>query len=163
MNNIICATKDLLRNYFRLKGRLSRAGYWWAFLGYAILAVICSILNVILNVEIFTGILSLIFFIPWFTAAARRYHDCGRSTQFLVLLYVLQGVFGFLALGSTVAAAFGVFSESAGIFGGSLIALAVGVIGTLVVGIVMLVGLVKSSDPGANRFGEPNPFDPTKE
>lgn len=163
MKNIIFATKDFFKNYFRLNARLSRAGYWWAFLGYLIIAIICGILNKVFDTGLFIAALQLLTFIPWFTATARRFHDCGRSTGFLILLYVLEFIFAVMIFGSMVGVIFGAYFESSSVFGGSLIAIAVGVIGTIVVGIVSFIGLVKASEPGANRWGEPNPFDPDKD
>ena len=163
MKNLTYAMKEFFRNYFKLNGRLSRAGYWWAFLGYLIIAIICSILNVVLDTGIFTTVLQIATFIPWFTATARRYHDCGRSTGFLVLMYVLEGVFGFMIFGSLVGIIFGAYFESDSLFGGSLIATGVGAIGVLAVTIISFIGLVKPSVPGENKWGAPNPFDPDKD
>ena len=160
MKKIIFATKDMLRNYFRINGRLSRAGYWWGVLGYVIISVICSLISMALDTEIPVSVCGLVFFIPLFTAALRRYHDCGWSTSRVILLYVLNFLFGWVTLGSLVSMILGFASDSMGLLGGSLLVLGICLIGNMVVTIIMFVGLFKRSEPGENRYGMPNPFDP---
>ena len=160
MKNIIYATKDLFRNYFKVSGRLSRAGYWWAMLGYLIIDIICVIIGALMDTQLPSSICSLVFFIPMMTAAIRRFHDCGRSTGFYVILVVLDFVFLILIFGAMFMTAVGAIAESVGMFGGSLIGIAVGIIGSIVCFVVSFIGLVKASDPGENKWGAPVPFDP---
>ncbi len=156
--SVIRATGDLFKNCFRLNGRLSRAGYWWGFLGYVIILIICTLADQQVEGNILTSLCSLIFFIPLFTAAARRFHDCGRSTAFLVVLYILEFIFCIMSASSLIFMLVGTIGMSSEVFGSGMIIGAVGVIGFLIVSIVTFVGLVKPSEPGPNRWGDPVPF-----
>lgn len=100
-----------LKNYTNFAGRASRGDYWWYVLGYFIVAVILTIVDIAVfgggqtTAEMMdetgplAGIWLLINIIPLISAGVRRLHDTDRSGWFylialvplvnLYLLYVL--------------------------------------------------------------------------
>ena len=168
MKSIVFATKDMFKNYVNWHGRLSRAGYWWGWLGITLITLILNILAEAVSdvFGILVSLWGLATLLPLMFAAMRRYHDSGKpgwlSLLFSIVTSVLGGIALVLLLGSAMTAIFmatgvgtGVFLallSSAGIFG--LIA--------LVLLIVNFVFLVLPSTPGENAYGMPRPFDPTE-
>ena len=88
MKYMVYALRDVLRNSFNPHGRLSRAGYWWAWLAIFVINVI---LDIVKNTLYGAGILHMYRFVargsllwkiavffPMLFAAVRRYHDCGK-------------------------------------------------------------------------------------
>lgn len=149
MYDVIFTTKDLFRNYVNFKGRLSRAGYWWAYLGYLILSIIVSIIAVTADVDWLTTVFGLIFFLPLLSAAVRRFHDTGRSGVQILILYLLDLVF------------VGVFTGidgTAELTNFELISIFVSFIGIIAIGIYELVILASRGTAGENRYGLPRPF-----
>lgn len=126
MKSIICAMKDLFRNFFNWHGRLSREGYLWTWAG--ILAVDASLLFLriaVLFSAIFSriaahfsaffsnysydGLISKIMtylfamwnaviFFPIMFATMRRYHDSGKAGWKVILFNGLGLVFIVLGL-----------------------------------------------------------------
>lgn len=158
MYNIIYATKDLFRNYVNFHGRLSRAGYWLAYLGYLILSIIVSIIAVTADVDWLTTVFGLIFFLPLLSAAVRRFHDTGRSGVQILILYLLDAVF----IGIMIFALFSsIFTGIAGeveLTAMGLIAVFISFLGIIAVGIYELVILASRGNVGENRYGLPRPF-----
>lgn len=81
--NIIDWTKKvILNNYANFSGRARRKEYWLFYVGYIILSIVASIIDVILGTEdygLFQGVLGLALFIPSVAVTARRLHDTDRS------------------------------------------------------------------------------------
>ena len=85
------------KNYFRSKGRASRAEFWWfaavmVFVGFILqyLAISLKPMAVIamggVNVAEYASILfTLGTLIPWFTFCIRRLHDSGKSGWWILL------------------------------------------------------------------------------
>lgn len=94
--NIISATKDMFAKYFKWSGRTSRAGFWWAVLGYMILTVIYTILmSVIITITGIQGLsnyVSLIWTIltiwPCIGLTARRLQDINKSPWWILISLV---------------------------------------------------------------------------
>ncbi|GEP20175.1 DUF805 domain-containing protein [Pediococcus argentinicus] len=91
---VINSTKKLFRDTFKFSGRMSRADYWWATLGFAILVTIVTVIGfflLALNYEIFEdetllGFGMIMFYaviivigFPGISACVRRLHDANHS------------------------------------------------------------------------------------
>lgn len=75
-NNVdfITAVKMFFMNYANFKGRSTRAEYWWAILGVAIINCILIWISPILY-----GLFYLAIIIPQLAILTRRVHDIGKS------------------------------------------------------------------------------------
>ncbi|MBF2753792.1 MAG: DUF805 domain-containing protein [Gammaproteobacteria bacterium AqS3] len=96
-------------NYFRLRGRASRAEVWWFVLFY-LLVYTATILGDIyaLGIDVsrdvgpLNTIFSLLFFIPAITLLVRRLHDIGRSGYWAWLILLGLPILGGIALAPLV-------------------------------------------------------------
>lgn len=173
MKYMVYALKDVLRNSFNPHGRLSRAGYWWAWLAVFVINVI---LNIVKHTLYGAGVLHMYWFLvygsllwkiavffPMLFAAVRRYHDCGEPGWLAVLIDVsgrICAVSGFVVGVITVlffAFSGGVSVNMAGFFG----LMAFGVL-FLLAGITLcilnIVFLARPSESGENVYGKQEPF-----
>lgn len=161
MDNIIFATKDLFRNYVNFKGRLPRAGYWWAYLGYLILYILTAIIANLANMPWLNSVFALALFLPMLSAAVRRFHDVGKSGYWILTLYLLT--FGLLLV-SVVSIIFGssalVLGSGNG-FGVGLIISLISGIAIIGLGIFELVILVMDSKED-NKYGPKLTFEEYK-
>lgn len=155
IDNLTVSTKDLFTNFFNINGRLSRAGYWWAFLAYIIISMVVSAISNLANMDIIPSILALAYIIPFYCAAVRRYHDVGKSGWMYFGICVASGILSIIAFMITVAA------FAATMFGGFspmfLIAFLFWIV-SLAVQIFNYYILTRPSDKEANQYGNPVPF-----
>lgn len=168
MKSLGFAMKDLFAHYLNWKGRLSRAGYWWAWLGVFLIGLVFSLLGTFVHeaVSYLGDLWSLVTLLPMFFAAMRRYHDSGKPGWLALLLSVLTEIFMLIGLtvlivsiaGLSVGAMDGEPGAAVALFGTSGIFLVLMLAG-LVVNFIMLV---LPSTPGENRYGAPRPFDPNE-
>lgn len=163
------AIKTCFRKYVDFKGRARRSEYWWFFLFTFLLSIVASILDGFITggstaaVDPTTGIqqtqttgpigtiTSLAVLLPGLAVGFRRLHDTGRSGWWMLGGYILGIVFA-LILGVSLATA---VSAGSG-FGGVGAVAVIGLLVLLAYGILLLVFLVKDSEPGPNKYG-PNP------
>ena len=170
MKSMISAVKDMFKHYFNWHGRLSRAGYWWGWLG---ITLISFILNLLANfveddLSILVGIWSLATFFPLLFAAMRRYHDSGKPGWLAVIFNGLGTVFAALGIiGMFIGAATGLYymvSQEGGSLTLAIISFSgVFLIISLVLSILNLVFLLLSGTPGENAYGMPRPFNPDED
>ena len=73
------------KNYFKFRGRATRAEFWWVFLVYIPIGQILPNLNPVF------WIATLAFIIPVTSLATRRLHDIGKSGWWQVLFYAPAG------------------------------------------------------------------------
>lgn len=160
MDNIIFATKDLFLNYINFKGRLPRAAYWWAYLGYFILSLIVGIIAGITDLDILVTLFSLASVIPLLSAAVRRFHDVGKSGVIVAILYAISFVSIFIAI---IAFMFGVVSAivTGDGLGIGIILFILGLVVSFAVGIYEIVILASKPD-GPNIYGNPETFEEYK-
>lgn len=176
MKTILYALKDMFRHYAVWRGRLSRAGYWWAVLGIVMvdLALWClysaalslypeAVPAVYYGLAAWNGVCCL----PLLCAGIRRYHDTGRpgwkallagvGSPLLLAAGVTLGAFLLLAMafsGGFLGAGEAENRRLLGFVGAFL-----GMIGGgAALGVWNLSCLIKPSEPGENRYGEPVPF-----
>ena len=96
---------DALTTVFRIKyatfsGRASRSEYWWAYLGYFVIATVLQIFAIIGGIILIdagelallptliaiVGIVAMI--IPTIAVSVRRMHDTGKSGWMLLILII---------------------------------------------------------------------------
>ena len=97
MNNfILCMTK----RFFKFSGRASKKEYWMFFLFMMICYVIAIVLDMSLGlwddveaIGLFSGMLILVFIIPYTSLTCRRLHDINKSGWFqLIFIIPLVGL-----------------------------------------------------------------------
>ncbi|MFC6181444.1 DUF805 domain-containing protein [Lactiplantibacillus daowaiensis] len=96
------ATKELFNHYVTFSGRMSRANFWWAYLGYLVLYLIAMTLYYSFG-DTFSSLLLiaivLIYTCPLLSAASRRLHDTNRSFGYYwVLLIPIVGAIWLIVL-----------------------------------------------------------------
>ena len=173
MKYMVYALRDVLRNSFNPHGRLSRAGYWWAWLAIFVINVI---LDIVKNTLYGAGILHMYRFVargsllwkiavffPMLFAAVRRYHDCGKPGWLAVLIDVSGGicaVSGFVV--GMITVLFFVFSAGVSVNMAGFLGLMAFSVLFLLAGITLcilnIVFLARPSDPRENVYGKPEPF-----
>ena len=89
------AVRSVFSKYFEFSGRALRSEYWY-FVLFSILIGIATVIIDLIFFNSFEGpiniILSLFFFIPSISVAARRLHDSGRSGWWQLLAYTIIGI-----------------------------------------------------------------------
>ncbi len=93
------AVKNVYSHYFIIRGRATRAEFWWfqlyLWLAYLAIAAVCIVTCVIFKIEEGYPFSSIALFyvfniIPHFTVLVRRLHDSSKSGWWL-LLVLLNG------------------------------------------------------------------------
>jgi len=92
---LIGAMKQYFQNYVNFNGRMSRANFWWAYLGYMIVYVAVLIIDLSINSNVLMGLVTLVFAVPSLTSFSRRLHDSNYSftNYFWVLLPVIGWIY----------------------------------------------------------------------
>lgn len=183
MKSIICAMKDLFRNFFNWHGRLSKEGYLWTWAG--ILAVDASLL-VLRKALLFSAVFSsyscyqliskltsylfaiwhVVLFFPVLFATMRRYHDSGRAGWKVILINGLSLVFIVLGLfiGAFIVIGF-IFSGGYMVTADTEVSMS-GLLGFVAVSVLLLLSgaslailnikhILRQSDPMENVYGKP--------
>lgn len=173
MKKILYAMKDMLRQYFICRGRLSRAGYWQGTAGVLAVDFVLGCLRraalawypeyapaVYYGLAVWNGFWCL----PLVCAAIRRYHDTGQpgwkallgSAGSLLLLAAGITLGGFLLLALAFSGGFLGAGERENRRLLGFVAACLGMIGAGGgLGIWNLCCLVRPSEPGENRYGPP--------
>jgi uncharacterized membrane protein YhaH (DUF805 family) len=157
------AIKSVFSKYVGFQGRARRSEYWYWILFSSLVSMGLSLIGTILRIENDNPLPSLWYlasFLPTLAVTFRRLHDTGKPGWHSIALNILALVFSF----SLVAILFALPTMAMAAIAGApvdhslslftLIPLVLG-IGTMVYGIVVLMWLVKDSDPAANQYGEP--------
>ena len=144
---------EYIKKFATIQGRATRAQYWYSTLCVFIVNLVLWILGFIPFVGVLFGIISYVFglacFIPGITITARRLHDVGLSA--LWILWFCLGLIGVGILGFV----FAVIAASAGLPGFAYFGIGIIVFGYVASFVVWLAFMVKPSNEGANKFGEP--------
>ena len=160
---IIYATKCFFENYINFNGRLSRAGYWWAWLGLMILSLFVCVFDAATDSSIASSIFGLLIIVPTIAAEVRRFHDVGKSAVTLAIIYLIEIALTFFI---TIWSVFTIFvgasaavSDLANIMSvlTSMIPLMIGAIAILIVEVYKFIILISKSDE-PNVYGDPEPF-----
>lgn len=183
MKSIICAMKDLFRNFFNWHGRLSKEGYLWTWAG--ILAVDASLLvlrKALLFSAVFSGyscyqliseitsylfaIWHVVLFFPVLFATMRRYHDSGKAGWKVILInglslvFIVLGLFigAFIVIGFIFSGGYMVTADTEVSMSGLLGFVAVSVLLLLAgasLAILNIKHILRQSDPMENVYGKP--------
>ncbi|MDE0408861.1 MAG: DUF805 domain-containing protein [Alphaproteobacteria bacterium] len=133
-----------LKKYAQFYGRARRKEFWYFVLFYTLFAVPFSIVDeYLLGIPILGTIYNLAFLIPFIAVGVRRLHDMGRSGWWM-LFYT--GLIPSWIVDAVVRFSGDASDETFLVFGISSI---VG----LVAAIVLIVFMVRKSQPGHNRYG----------
>lgn len=86
--NIVTATRSAFNKYADFSGRATRSEYWWFMAVYMLIELAASLLSVVLWPRV--GLLpvygvTLALFLPFLAVSARRLHDVGKSSAYLLL------------------------------------------------------------------------------
>jgi uncharacterized membrane protein YhaH (DUF805 family) len=138
-------------HYLDFEGRISRAHYWYYILVYVVVAIGVSIVANIIRLPFLSSLYGLALFLPTLGLTARRLHDVGKPTSWVLILaipFLLELLLGFLTLASIMFLP--LFMFLAGItWLVSLLALAAA--------IVIIYFCAQPGTPGANEFGPAPP------
>lgn len=158
--DFITAIKLYFANYANFKGRSTRAEYWWSILFLFLVSFVLSFFRLSLLSLLF----SLAVLIPNLAILTRRFHDIGKSGWWVLGLWLCGLVGGTMAAYSffSVMGLAGLVSEPADpeMFVKAVqtngVAMGIGYLITLTVGIIGLVFCCKPSGPD-NQYG-PDPY-----
>ena len=85
----------MTKRFFKFSGRASKQEYWMYFLFMMICYAIAIALDMNLglwdsdeDIGLFSGILVLVFFIPYIALTSRRFHDINKS-GWLQLIFII--------------------------------------------------------------------------
>jgi uncharacterized membrane protein YhaH (DUF805 family) len=138
-------------HYIDFNGRISRAHYWYYILVYVVVAIGVSIVAGIIGLPSLRSLYGLALFLPTLGMTARRLHDVGEPTSWVLILavpFLLELLLGFLTLASIMF--FPLFMFFAGI--AWLVSLL-----ALIAAIVIIYFCAQPGMPGSNEFGPAPP------
>lgn len=86
-----------LKNYVNFSGRARRKEYWYFYLFQILLGFVLGLILGVIGlserqVDIFTGLLNLFFFLPALAAGVRRLHDVDRSGWWMLIAFTIIGL-----------------------------------------------------------------------
>ncbi|MGN1280854.1 MAG: DUF805 domain-containing protein [Succinivibrio sp.] len=160
---------EYIDKFADFRGRATRKQFWGSYLMLILVNIAITVLSLIVGVlalipilgtliNIIFGLIcfvySLAIIIPSIAITVRRLHDVNKSGWLYLIYCVASSVILILpVIGVIMLISAAQMGESSG-FGSFLIF--AGAIGFLAITIYMFYLLVKKSDEGSNRFGEPS-------
>jgi len=75
-------------NYFNFDGRASRYEYWWFVVINLVISGVCTLLDQLVGMAIFSGILCLALLLPGLGLCVRRLHDINKSGWWILLAFI---------------------------------------------------------------------------
>ena len=72
-------------NYVNFTGRARRSEYWWSVLFLFLVGMVASILDYLIDAQVFGTIVSLGTLLPSLAISVRRLHDIGKSWPWIFL------------------------------------------------------------------------------
>ena len=170
------AVRSVLTQYATFRGRASRSEYWWFFLFSVLLNAVTSIPDMVLDAVAglngftpFGTVAWLALFIPTLAVSVRRLHDSDLSGWWMAANYALwiAGALTIVVAGLVPFDRFLLFATptpeamfppmSASV----LLAVAAGALLALAGFVMWLVLMLRTSTPGANRYGPSTSVPPT--
>lgn len=151
-----------IRNYVNFSGRARRTEFWYFILFSCLLLIVAMALDVVcFNTPygVFYLLVALFLFLPQLAVSARRLHDTGRTSKWLLWNYLALLVWAVAALVLSGLSAFAGGRDASAWF---LIVLCGGCVFFFVWEIVFLVWFCLPGMPGENKYG-PDPKQPDQE
>lgn len=151
-----------IRNYMNFSGRARRTEFWYFILFSCLLLIVAMALDVVcFNTPygVFYLLVALFLFLPQLAVSARRLHDTGRTSKWLLWNYLALLVWAVAALVLSGLSAFAGGRDASAWF---LIVLCGGCVLFFIWEIVFLVWFCLPGTPGENRYG-PDPKQPDQE
>lgn len=151
-----------IRNYVNFSGRARRTEFWYFILFSCLLLIVAMALDVVcFNTPygVFYLLVALFLFLPQLAVSARRLHDTGRTSKWLLWNYLALLVWAVAAL---VLSGLSVFAGGRDASAWFLIVLCGGCVLFFIWEIVFLVWFCLPGTPGENRYG-PDPKQPDQE
>lgn len=151
-----------IRNYVNFSGRARRTEFWYFILFSCLLMIVAMALDVVcFNTPygVFYLLVALFLFLPQLAVSARRLHDTGRTSKWLLWNYLALLVWAVAALVLSGLSAFAGGRDASAWF---LIVLCGGCVLFFIWEIVFLVWFCLPGTPGENRYG-PDPKQPDQE
>lgn len=151
-----------IRNYVNFSGRARRTEFWYFVLFSCLLMIVAMALDVVcFNTPygVFYLVVALFLFLPQLAVSARRLHDTGRTSKWLLWNYLALLVWAVAALVLSGLSAFAGGRDASAWF---LIVLCGGCVLFFIWEIVFLVWFCLPGTPGENRYG-PDPKQPDQE
>lgn len=151
-----------IRNYVNFSGRARRTEFWYFILFSCLLLIVAMALDVVcFNTPYgaFYLLVALFLFLPQLAVSARRLHDTGRTSKWLLWNYLALLVWAVAALVLSGLSAFAGGRDASAWF---LIVLCGGCVLFFIWEIVFLVWFCLPGTPGENRYG-PDPKQPDQE
>lgn len=138
-------------HYLDFDGRVGRAQFWYYILVQVVIGIGVGIVAGIVHVPGLSSIYGLALFAPSLGMVARRFHDVGKPTSWVLILaipVILQLVLGVLMLLSIF------FLPLLLLFAG--LAMLVGLL-SLVAVVIVIYFCAQPGEAGSNAFGAPPP------
>ncbi|HIY15347.1 MAG TPA: DUF805 domain-containing protein [Candidatus Alistipes cottocaccae] len=151
-----------IRNYVNFSGRARRTEFWYFILFSCLLLIVAMALDVVcFNTPygVFYLLVALFLFLPQLAVSARRLHDTGRTSKWLLWNYLALLVWAVAALVLSGLSAFAGGRDASAWF---LIVLCGGCVLFFIWEIVFLVWFCLPGMPGENKYG-PDPKQPDQE
>ena len=83
--DFIDAVKLYFINYINFTGRASRSEFWWVVLFSFLLSIVTSVIDLLLGVQVISGIVNLGCLIPSLSLTVRRLHDTRRRWTWILM------------------------------------------------------------------------------
>lgn len=151
-----------IRNYVNFSGRARRTEFWYFILFSCLLLIVAMALDVVcFNTPygVFYLLVALFLFLPQLAVSARRLHDTGRTSKWLLWNYLALLAWAVAALVLSGLSAFAGGRDASAWF---LVVLCGGCVLFFIWEIVFLVWFCLPGTPGENRYG-PDPKQPDQE
>lgn len=142
-----------IRNYVNFSGRARRTEFWYFILFSCLLLIVAMALDVVcFNTPygVFYLLVALFLFLPQLAVSARRLHDTGRTSKWLLWNYLALLAWAVAALVLSGLSAFAGGRDASAWF---LIVLCGGCVLFFIWEIVFLVWFCLPGTPGENRYG----------
>jgi uncharacterized membrane protein YhaH (DUF805 family) len=81
------------QKYADFSGRARRSEFWFGWLADFIAGLVVGVIDALIGNKILAFVLALAALVPFFSSAARRLHDTGRSGWWLLLYLTIIGGF----------------------------------------------------------------------
>ncbi len=85
------AIRSGFKNYVGFDGRACRSEYWYWTLFTIVVSLAAAVLDSVIGLGFFSGVVSLGLFLPSLAVAFRRIHDIDRTAWWILLSFTVIG------------------------------------------------------------------------